>query len=365
LAPTSVLAAQHFATLRNLLPNLNIALLIGSTKAKDNLKADLKSGKVDILVGTHAILTDNTEFSRLGLVVIDEQHRFGVEQRQKLLLKSGAILPHLLSMTATPIPRTLQLTLFGDLSISSLRQLPRGREPVATKIINKTSLSDLWPTLLPELEKHHQIYYICKMIDDNSISEIANVERETKKLCEKPILKPYRIAYLHGKMKPAEKDEVMGRFKRHEIDLLVSTTVVEVGIDVPNATVIIILDADKYGLAQLHQLRGRVGRGDTKSYCYLINSNSDQIPRRLLEMQKSTDGFYLAEVDLKLRGPGAIYGTLQHGILDLKIANISDAKLISKVAKDLDNLLQTPNNLLNYPELAENVMKYQKLTNLN
>ena len=363
MAPTEVLATQHAESLAKLFNGkLSMALLTGSTKHKDELKKHIKNGDVDLVVGTHALITDDTEFAKLGLAIIDEQHRFGVMQRQKLLSKAHTM-PHLLSMTATPIPRSLQLTIFGDLSVSILDELPAGRQPITTKIVSPNSTKQMWGAVEKELVAKHQVYYICKKIDDKGTSELSNVKKESQKIAS--LFPQYNVAYLHGRMKPAEKDEIMTLFANGEIDILVSTTVVEVGVNVPNATVMIIADADQYGLSQLHQLRGRVGRGSDASYCYLINSNSDAPTRRLREIEHSQDGFYLAEVDLKLRGPGELYGSLQHGALDLRIATITDTKLVHRADGLVKEFRKNGYDMVEYKELKESVQKYQRLTTLN
>ena len=363
MAPTEVLATQHAESLAKLFGDkLSVALLTGSTKHKDELKKHIKNGDVDLVIGTHALITDDTEFSKLGLAIIDEQHRFGVMQRQKLLSKAHTM-PHLLSMTATPIPRSLQLTIFGDLAVSILDELPAGRQPITTKIVSPNSTKQMWGAIEKELEAKHQVYYICKKIDDKGASELSSVKKEVQKIAHR--FENYNVAYLHGKMKPAEKDEIMTLFANGEIDILVSTTVVEVGVNVPNATVMVIADADQYGLSQLHQLRGRVGRGSDASYCYLINSNSDAPTRRLREIERSQDGFYLAEVDLKLRGPGELYGSLQHGALDLRIATITDTKLVHKADMLVKDFRKKNYDMVEYKELSDSVRKYQRLTTLN
>ncbi len=363
MAPTEVLATQHAESLSQLFKDrLSIALLTGSTKHKPELKKHIKNGEVDLVIGTHALITDDTEFKSLGLAIIDEQHRFGVAQRQKLLAKAHTM-PHLLSMTATPIPRSLQLTIFGDLSVSILDELPAGRQPITTKIISPNSTKQMWQSIEQELAKKHQVYYICKKIDDKGASELSNVKKETQKIAHQ--FPNCNVAFLHGRMKPAEKDEIMTLFSKGQIDILVSTTVVEVGVNVPNATVMVIADADQYGLSQLHQLRGRVGRGSDASYCYLINSNSDAPTRRLREIERSQDGFYLAEADLKLRGPGELYGSLQHGALDLRIATITDTKLVHKADGLVKQFRRQGYNMLEYKELSNSVRKYQRLTTLN
>lgn len=400
LAPTSILAEQHANSLHTLLAPLGvkIALLTGATKHKTELKSQIKQGNVDLVIGTHAIITDDTVFHQLGFCIIDEQHRFGVNQRQKLLTKtarnvikpedSSTIAPHLLSMTATPIPRSLQLTVFGDLDISIINQLPKGRQPIETKVLKEIDQkSKLYPIITDEVQHGHQVYWICRAIEEGSAStmrslsasstptlasaslatsEVTSVKRQTKKL--QSLFPKLKIAYLHGKMKPAEKEQIMQDFAAAKIDILVSTTVVEVGVNVPNATLMVISDAENYGLAQLHQLRGRVGRGSSKSACYLI-SNAEKPTRRLQAMEKSTDGFYLAEMDLKIRGPGEIYGSLQSGALDLRIASLSDTKLIASASKHAKAVAaafaKNPDLMLKYKELTNGITHYQQLTTLN
>ena len=281
------------------------------------------------------------------------------------MLKSpDGLAPHLLAMTATPIPRSLQLTVFGDLDVSILNELPKGRQPIETAILPEISMREkLYPHMVQTVKAGQQIYWICKAIDDNPKTETTSVKSRAEKL--KKLFPDFRIEFLHGRMKPAEKDEIMERFASGKIDILVSTTVVEVGVNVPNATLMVIEDAENYGLAQLHQLRGRVGRGSVKSYCYLITNEDKGPSRRLMELEKSTDGFYLAEVDLKLRGPGEIYGSLQHGALDLRIATLTDTKLIHKAQTDVMDFLKNDGNMLKYEELRAGISKYQQLTTLN
>ena len=370
LAPTAILATQHAKTLKNLLEpfGVKVELLIGATKKKDDLKKRIVNGEVDVVVGTHAIITDDTKFKNLGFAIIDEQHRFGVMQRQKLLMKTGDKAPHFLAMTATPIPRSLQLTIFGDLSVSTISELPKGRTPIKTKLINELSMSEsLYPEMAERMKNGEQIYWICKLIEETGKSEAANVKKEADKLRIR--FPDKNIEFLHGRMKADEKDEIMGRFKDGKIDILVSTTVVEVGVDVPNATTIVIMDAENFGLAQLHQLRGRVGRGEKESQCFLVVNDDKEPSTRLKELEKSTDGFHLAEVDLKLRGPGEIYGQLQHGMLNLKIATLSDTKTISKAQKAAERFVEEfakdPDLMLKYEELSTEIKKYQQLTTLN
>ena len=367
LAPTAILASQHFDGISGLLSEFGIktALLTGATKKKSELKKEIVSGEIQLVIGTHALLTDDTEFKNLGLVIIDEQHRFGVEQRQKLMLKSpNGLAPHLLMMTATPIPRSLQLTVFGDLDVSILNELPKGRQPIETKIVAEISAREmLYPHITETIKKGNQAYWICKAIDYNPATETTSVKARAARLAK--LFPDFRIEFLHGRMKPAEKDDIMERFSAGRIDILVSTTVVEVGVNVPNATLMVIEDAENYGLAQLHQLRGRVGRGSEKSYCYLLTTGETRPSRRLQELEKSNDGFHLAEVDLKIRGPGEIYGSLQHGALDLRIATLTDTKLIHRAQHDVQEFLQKGENMLKYKELSAGISKYQQLTTLN
>lgn len=380
LAPTAILATQHFEGLQELFSDLQrallrefgrrirlprIALLTGATKNKRMLKAAIKAGQIDLIIGTHALITDDTEFKSLAFCIIDEQHRFGVGQRQKLLLKSPeAKAPHLLAMTATPIPRSLQLTLFGDLDVSILNELPPGRQPITTKILAETEQRDeLYPKMRELLAKNQQIYWICQVIEEKNASSATPVKKQVKKL--QGLFPQVKVEMLHGKMKPEEKDAIMARFAANRIQILVSTTVVEVGVNVPNANMIIIQDAENYGLAQLHQLRGRVGRGDQPAQCFLLTTGDGRPSRRLREMEKSTDGFHLAEVDLKIRGPGEIYGAQQHGELNLQVANLNDTTLMAQASHHAGNFAKDPEALKNYPELSARIKKYQQLTTLN
>jgi ATP-dependent DNA helicase RecG len=367
MAPTEILAGQHAETLVKLLQPLGISvgLLTGSVKGKARvtLYEQIESGDVDVVVGTHALIQETVKFAKLGFVVIDEQHRFGVKQRQALLQKSH-YMPHLLAMTATPIPRSLALTVYGELDISVLNELPSGRLPIITKIWSPNSRAGLYEKVDAEISAGRQAYVICTLIQNNPDNEAKSVQAEYVKL-QNSIFKHRKIGLLHGKLKSDEKDAVMQQFARGEIDILVSTTVVEVGVDVPNATVMIIEDADKFGLAQLHQLRGRVGRSVHQSYCYLINSSSAKPSQRLREIEKSNDGFYLAEVDLKLRGPGEIYGRAQHGALNLQIATLGDTRLIARVSRQAAKFAVNPDDMLKYKQLATQVSYYQRLTTLN
>jgi len=367
LAPTEILASQHARTVADMLGSdgINVGFLSGSVTSRQRqpLLEGLKNGQVDIIIGTHALLEPAVQFKKLGLVIIDEQHRFGVNQRQRLLEKSGRM-PHLLAMTATPIPRSLALTVYGELDVSIINQKPAERKPIVTKIISPVSRKHLYESVDKELAAGRQAYVVCRLIDDNPANEAKSVEMEYKKL-QNSVFGHRRIGLLHGKMKPAEKDAVMRRFLEHDIDILVSTTVVEVGVDVPNATVMLIEDAEQYGLSQLHQLRGRVGRSSHQSYCYLMTSDTKKPTERLREVEKSNDGFYLAEVDLRLRGPGEIYGRAQHGALNLQIASLGDTKLIARVQEAAKDFARTSDDLLQYKQLSAHVEKYQRLTTLN
>lgn len=372
MVPTEVLATQHAATLDGLLSpmGIKIALLTGSVKgkAREELLAHLDDGEVQVIVGTHALFQPTIKFHKLGFVVIDEQHRFGVKQRQELLSKTNdQSLPHLLAMTATPIPRSLQLTIFGDLDVSTLDQLPKGRQEVKTKIVLPNNRQTIVDTVNAELKAGRQVYYIARLIAETSTSEKTSAEALYKKVLK--TYPGYKVGILHGKMPAESKDHVMRQFENHEIDILVSTTVVEVGVDVPNATVMVIENADQFGLAQLHQLRGRVGRGQHQSYCFLVQSDSKPPTKRLREVEQSNDGFHLAEVDLQLRGAGEIYGTAQHGDLNLQIANLADTRMTHLASVEADKVIHrlgtNPDYLDDYPALRDIINKYQKLTTLN
>lgn len=367
MAPTEILAQQHAKTLDELLSpfGVSVALLTGHVKgaARSQLLDNLASGNIDVVVGTHALIQEKVAYHKLGFAVIDEQHRFGVKQRQALLEKSD-FMPHLLSMTATPIPRSLALTLYGELDISILDELPSGRQPIQTKIWSPASAPKLYESIENELAKGRQAYVICPLIDDNPDNDKKSVEAEYNKL-SKTIFSHRRVGLLHGKLPAEEKAEVMQKFADGEMDMLVSTTVVEVGVNVPNATVMLIENADNFGLSQLHQLRGRVGRGKYQSFCHLMMSGHDKPSQRLREIEKSQDGFYLAEVDLKLRGPGEIYGKMQHGDLNLKIASLADTALIARAQVEAERFVKEGQDLLQYNHLAHAVSRYQRLTVLN
>jgi ATP-dependent DNA helicase RecG len=367
MAPTEILATQHAEGIAKLLEPLGVrvALLIGSIKpaAKKQLQEHIAAGDVDVVIGTHALIQRHSQFKKLGLVVVDEQHRFGVAQRAELLGRSQ-YLPHLLSMTATPIPRSLQLTLYGELEVSILDELPKGRQPIKTKLFSGVTRKGMYSEIDKQLAEGRQAYVVCPVIGEGAMAELKSVEAEYERL--RADVFPHRtLAKLHGKMKAEEKDDVMRRFKAGEFDVLVATTVVEVGVDVPNATIMLIEGAERFGLAQLHQLRGRVGRGVHQSYCYLVPSEGKKPSERLYELEKSQDGFYLAEVDLRLRGPGEIYGRMQHGELNLRIANLADVKLLKKAREAADWLLGQGVDLVQYKQFYKHVGRYRGLTSLN
>ena len=339
LAPTEILAEQHFATLRRMLGALpvRVELLTGSTKTKDRnpLFEALENGEIDILVGTHAVLEDNVNFRNLGLVVIDEQHRFGVVQRAKMWAKN-TIPPHILVMTATPIPRTLAMTLYGDLDVSVIDELPPGRKPITTSHIFRNRIDSLYSFIRSQINEGRQAYIVYPLINESEKLDLKNLEDGYKQLCN--VFCDYKLSKLHGKMKPKEKDEEMRRFASGETQILVSTTVIEVGVDVPNASVMVIENAERFGLSQLHQLRGRVGRGASQSYCILVTDYklSEDTRKRMEIMTSSNDGFEIAEADLKLRGPGDMEGTQQSGIaFDLKIANLARDEQLLKFVREV------------------------------
>ena len=367
MAPTEILASQHAETVAKLLEPLGVrvGLLIGSIKtaAKRQLQEHIEAGDLDVVIGTHALIQRHSQFSKLGLVVVDEQHRFGVAQRAELLGRSHHM-PHLLSMTATPIPRSLQLTLYGELEVSILDELPKGRQPIVTKLYSGVTRKGMYKEIDAQMAAGRQAYVVCPVIGEGAMAELKSVETEFERL-KNEVFTHRKLAKLHGKMKPEEKDDVMRRFKAGEFDMLVATTVVEVGVDVPNATIMLIEGAERFGLAQLHQLRGRVGRGEHQSFCYLVPSEGKKPSERLYELEKSQDGFYLAEVDLRLRGPGEIYGRMQHGVLNLRVANLTDVKLLKRARAAADKLLSHDANLVQYKQFYKHVARYRGLTSLN
>lgn len=340
MAPTEILATQHFNGLSDLAKNLNIniKLLTGSTKTSERkiIHEELENGSLDILIGTHAILEDKVQFRNLGLAIIDEQHRFGVEQRSKLW-KKNEIPPHVLVMTATPIPRTLAMSMYGDLDISVIDELPPGRKPIQTVHRYDSNRLKVWKFLKDEIAKGRQVYIVYPLIQESEKMDYKDLMDGYESISRDFPLPQYSISIVHGKMKPVDKDEEMRRFAEGKTNIMVATTVIEVGVNVPNASVMVIESAERFGLSQLHQLRGRVGRGAEQSYCILMTGNklSNDSKTRLETMCATNDGFEIAEVDLKLRGPGDIMGTQQSGVLNLQIADLVKDRDILQLARHI------------------------------
>lgn len=369
MAPTELLARQHAETIHDLLEPLGMAgevsLLVGGLKPAQKKPAHehIKSGKVKFIIGTHALIQEKVDMHKLGLVIVDEQHRFGVEQRKSLQAKAGHAL-HVLNMTATPIPRSLALTLYGELDISVIDTKPAGRKVIQTKIASPNSRKQLYEKIETELAAGRQMFVVCPLISESESLPVKSAEEVYEELRKGPF-NHRRIGLLHGKMKPEEKDAVMQQFVSRELDILVATTVIEVGVNVPNATVMLIENAERFGLAQIHQLRGRVGRSKHQGYAYLMMGDSSEPSRRLRALESSSDGFALAELDLEIRGPGAIYGTMQHGQLDLRIARLTDTKLIAAARRSAQEFIDRKTDLLQYKELHDRVRKLRAVTNLN
>lgn len=366
MAPTEILAGQHYISLTETLKDfgINVGLLIGSLtkKQKDTVLEQIKNNEIDILIGTHALIEDKVEFNNIGLVITDEQHRFGVMQRSRLSLKG--INPDILVMTATPIPRTLALILYGDLDISIIDELPPGRQPIETLAIEKSKRDRAYNNLVRrEVESGRQVYIVCPLVEESEAIEAKSAVELVEEL-RAEYFSDLRLGLLHGKMKSSEKDEVMSNFKNKEIDILVSTTVIEVGVNVPNATLMIIENAERFGLAQLHQLRGRVGRGSHKSYCVLIyDSKTDVCRQRMSIMEETNDGFRISEKDLEIRGPGEFFGTRQHGLPELKVANLfKHIKILKLAQQEARYILGEDNNLQlkeNFPLKKEIIDKFK------
>jgi len=358
MAPTEILANQHFIGLSEFANTLNISIkiLTGSTKTSERriIHEDLENGSLQILIGTHALLEDKVKFKNLGLAIIDEQHRFGVEQRSKLW-KKNEIPPHVLVMTATPIPRTLAMSLYGDLDVSVIDELPPGRKPIQTVHRFDTNRLKVWKFLRDEIAKGRQIYIVYPLIQESEKMDYKDLMDGYESISRDFPLPQYSISIVHGKMKPADKDAEMKRFSEGKTNIMVATTVIEVGVNVPNASVMIIESAERFGLSQLHQLRGRVGRGAEQSYCILMTGHklSSDSKTRMETMVQTNDGFEIAEVDLKLRGPGDLMGTQQSGVLNLQIADIvKDREILSfarnyalKILKE-DPPLQKPEHAI-------------------
>ena len=360
MAPTEILAQQHYNGLAPLMEQLGIrcALLTGSTKAaaKRSISAQLSTGEIDFAIGTHALITGSVEFADLGLVVTDEQHRFGVAQRSALSAKGQH--PHTLVMSATPIPRTLALILYGDLDVSIIDQLPPGRQPIETFAVPGSYHPRVYNFIRKLVAEGRQAYIVCPMVEVNDeLPDERKAVTEYARMLQKDVFPDLKVAFVHGKMKPKEKDTVMTTFANHETDILVSTTVIEVGVDVPNAALMIVENAERFGLSQLHQLRGRVGRGQHKSYCILISDNqNEETKQRLKVMTKTTDGFKIAEEDLRLRGPGDFFGVRQHGLPGLRVADIGcDTKLLREAQEAAEALLSADPDLQNHPATAARI----------
>lgn len=369
MAPTEILAKQHADTIYKLLKPLGLektlGVLVGSlTPARKRaVKTAIKEGNVEFIVGTHALIQEGVDMHNLGLVIVDEQHRFGVDQRNALQAKAGH-LPHLLSLTATPIPRSLALTLYGELDISIINIKPAGRKHIATKICSPNSRTQLYAAVDKELTAGRQMFVVCPLITESDLLPVKSARQQYQDLSTGPF-KHRRVELLHGKMKADDKQEVMQRFVNGDIDILVATTVIEVGVDVPNATVMLIENAERFGLAQIHQLRGRVGRSTHQGYCYLMLGDSTTPPRRLRALESSNNGFELAELDLKIRGPGAIYGTQQHGQLDLRIAQLTDTLLIAKSRQAAQEFIERKESLSGFPDLSRRVEALRTVINLD
>ncbi len=351
MAPTEILARQHYDSLTDMFSaaEFNVVLLTGSMKAKEKRAAleDIASGKADVVIGTHALIQDNVEFSDLGFVVADEQHRFGVEQRAKLLAKGEY--PHMLIMSATPIPRTLALILYGDLDISIIDELPPGRKPVKTYSATAEMRNRVYNFIAKNIHSGMQAYVVCPLVAETENSDLKNAEDLADKLTK--AYPDIRVGLMHGKMKAADKDEVMNGFSSGDIQLLVATTVIEVGVNVPNANIMVIENAERFGLSQLHQLRGRVGRGGSQAYCILITDSDNEVTKKRMEtMCISNDGFYISEQDLKLRGPGDFFGTRQHGLPEMKIANLFEDRNILKLSQEAAKFI-ADTGIENYPAL--------------
>lgn len=375
MAPTEILARQHYETIRSILAPFNIScgLKIGSQKIWDH--------DADIAIGTHALIQKNVSFENVGLVIVDEQHRFGVGQRatlhkqtflkQESSAQNTLLIPHFLSMTATPIPRTLALTIYGDLDLSILDEMPRSRKSVETRIVMPQEREDAYACIRGEVKKGRQIFVVCPRIEagDTSagrtqqqflLSEVKTVKEEFRKLSEE-IFPDLRVGMLHGKLKSKEKEEIMEKFKEHLIDVLVSTSVVEVGVDIPNATVMMIEGAERFGLSQLHQFRGRVGRGSAQSYCFLFPSEDGMASRRLRAVVDAKNGFALAEQDFKIRGPGDLFGTRQWGISGPLFHALTNPVLVREVREEAGELLKKSPDLRQFPYLAQRLQQFEKM----
>ncbi len=367
MAPTEVLATQHFETFTKLFENTGITceLLTGSTKAKDKkfIKERLKNGEIDLIIGTHALIQEDVEFKNLGLVITDEQHRFGVKQRTGLCSKGEN--PHVYVMSATPIPRTLALIFFGDLSVSVLDELPPGRQKIETYAVKSGKRGSMFEFIRNHLDSGYQAYIVCPLVEESELMQGIMSAEEYYKKAQLPF-KNYKLDLLHGKMTPKKKEEVMMRFKNGETQLLISTVVIEVGVDVPNAVIMVIENAERFGLSQLHQLRGRVGRGQAKSHCILVtDATGDEATARMRIMCETTDGFKIADEDLKLRGPGDFFGTRQHGLPKLRIADIlTDTRILMQTQELATEIMTVDRNFKNEDHRKIGKLVYKKIKSL-
>ncbi len=368
IAPTEVLANQHFKTIQKVFENFHqeVGLLTSSQSrwmdhqdiSKKELIEKIKRGEIKIVIGTHALIQKEVRFSKLGLVIVDEQHRFGIEQRAHLI-KNQKVIPHLLSMTATPIPRTLALTVYGDLDLSLIKEMPKGRKKIITKVVAPKNRSKAYDFIRKEINKGRQAFVICPLVEESQKLNSRSVEEEYQKLSKK-VFPQLNVQMLHGRMKSKEKEEIMNNFKNREADVLISTAVVEVGVDIPNASVMMIEGSDRFGLSQLHQFRGRVGRSDHQSYCFLFtDSSSESVQSRLEALLKSEDGFSLAQKDLELRGPGEFLGSRQSGLPDLAMSSLKDIKLIEETQEAVKEFMNKT-SLEEHPQLQKKLEEFQQ-----
>jgi len=384
MAPTEILAKQHFESFCKLFNDygFNIALLTNSykllchleriegplNKIRDDIIREIKSGKINLIIGTHALIQKDVKFDNLAFVIIDEQHRFGVAQRAALQQETMSIqdgsqktIPHLLTMTATPIPRTLAIAFFGSLSLSILDEMPKNRKPIITKIISPVARNSAYEFVRGEIKKGRQVFIVLPLIEESeAMAEVKAAKKEYERL-SKEVFPDLKLGLLHGKLKSEEKEKVMADFAQKKIDILVSTPVVEVGIDIPNATLMIIENAERFGLSQLHQFRGRVGRGENQSYCFLFSETDSE---RIKTLEKNNDGFAIAEKDLALRGPGQFFGTLQSGLPDIAMENLGNIKLIKFAREEARNILQKDPQLKSHPAIQTALQKFEKQVHL-